>query len=337
MKKTIAFMLSVLAVLLMVGCSSGKTTESTPASPTPSSKETVPSAGTPSVSKLPSVALSSGSGSSPSSAKTELTATIKSTVNDYEVTKTGEESVSVKGKKRPAAGDTVTATVPGKYVKVKATGISSEPIIYLPDGVFSYTFRSNSSVYMPGSFVNAPLNFTFSIPTAEELSAERNLALNPFDFEGEAASFPHVASNNVYDASGQFIPRNAIDGYVDNKGHGNYPKQSWGPRAIVNKTDSFTVDFGREVSISSVALYLRADGFGGSNSHDAYFSEITLEFSDGSTVKINPQKIADCQTFTFDEVKTNSLKLTGFVTDKSDSQGWAAITEISVAGKDVVV
>ena len=110
--------------------------------------------------------------------------------------------------------------------------------------------------------------------------------------------------------------------------------QSWGPRSEVKSTDHYTIDFGREVTLSSIALYLRADGFGGANSHDAYFSEITLEFSDGSSVKINPTKTADKQTFEFEEKTTTSIKLTGFVTDKSDSQGWAAVTEIMVMGKE---
>lgn len=265
-----------------------------------------------------------------------ITATVRSDANDYKVEKTGEGKVTVTGTKRPVAGDTVTATVNGNYLKVKASGIAGEAILYLPDGKFSYTFQSNSAVYMPGEFTRNVLSFTFSIPTTEELTANRNVSLNPFDHTEGSEGFPHAESNNVHDASGQFIPRNAIDGYSTNKGHGNYPYESWGPGATVRATDYFTVNFGREVCVSSIVLFLRADGFDGSNSHDAFFSSITLEFSDGSSVTVNPTKTADAQIFEFDEVKTASVKLTGFVTDKSDSQGWAAITEIQIMGSDQV-
>ena len=51
---------------------------------------------------------------------------------------------------------------------------------------------------------------------------------------------------------------------------------------------------------------------------------------------VNPTKTADAQTFDFDAVTTTYVKLTGFVTDKTDSQGWAAITEIQVMGCEAV-
>ena len=265
-----------------------------------------------------------------------IVATISS-VNDYIVTQTGETTVTVKGKARPAAGDTVTATIPGHYLKVKATGQAAEAILYLPDGVFTYEYRADSTVYMNNAFYKQPLSFTFTIPSDEELAKERNLAVNPYDYDGnEPGSYPHATTNNVYDRSGQFIARNAIDGYTSNTAHGNYPYESWGPGSTVRATDYFTVDLGREATVSSLELYLRADGFSRAHAHDAYFSEITLEFSNGTSVVIHPEKTAAKQEFTFDPVVTSYVKLTGFVTDKTDSDGWAAITEIKVIGSDAV-
>lgn len=254
---------------------------------------------------------------------------------DDEIKAEGTDSVVLKPTKRPVAGDTITVTAPTNYLKVKHSKFG-ETILYLPDKIFTYVHQSNASVYMSSLVLNKALTLTFSTPTEEELTAKRNLALNPYDFTKGNVGFPHATSNNVHDQSGQFIPRNAIDGVATNKGHGNTPYQSWGPKATVLKTDYFTIDFGRAVTMDSVVLYLRADGFGGSNSHDAYFKEITLEFSDGSSVTVNPTKTADAQTFDFDAVTTTYVKLTGFVTDKTDSQGWAAITEIQVMGCEAV-
>ena len=270
----------------------------------------------------------------PTPATNLITATIKS--KTYEVTDSAEGTLTLTAEKKPVAGDVVTAQIEGHYLKVSAANIKGEQILYLPDGVFTYTYASNASVYMPSTFINKPMSFTFSIPTAEELTTRRNLARNSFDATSKTVGFPHAKSNNIYDTSGQFIERNAIDGYSSNKGHGNYPYESWGPKATVKSTDYFLIDFGREVTLDEVVLYLRADGFGGSNSHDAYFSTIVFEFSDGTSVTVNPVKDAKAQSFTFDAVKTSSLRLTGFVTDKSGSQGWAAITEIEAYGADIL-
>jgi hypothetical protein len=110
-----------------------------------------------------------------------------------------------------------------------------------------------------------------------------------------------------------------------------YPLQSWGPKDTVLKTDRFVIDFGREVNVSELVLYIRADF-----PHDAYFSEITVKFSDGSSVVINPVKDAKAQTFDLGNKTTSSIILTGFVTDKTNSQGWASLTEVEVYGTDIV-
>ena len=264
----------------------------------------------------------------------QITAVFKG--KNYQNEQTGNGTVSVSSAAKLATGDRFTAQTIGHYLKVSATGVKGEFIVYLPEGVFTYTHTSNAAVYMPSGFTGKKITFTFTIPTEEELTARRNVAVNPFDTPKDSVSFPHAESNNIYDQSGQFIARNAIDGYSSNKGHGNYPYESWGPQATVRKTDYFTIDLGREVMIDEIVLYLRADGFGGSNSHDAYFSTIVLEFSDGSSVTVNPTKTADAQSFTFDAVLTSYVKLTGFITDKSDSQGWAAITEIQLFGNEPI-
>ena len=347
MKKTIALLLAILMTALMAACSSTGTKEpGTTDGTTPSVGESVEEGSasaskgeaTPTPTPTPSAPAVSPSKEEESPTPSEpvdnetITATI--TAKNYEVTESGKGTVEITGKTKVAAGDKLVVTAPTNYLKVQAKGMTKATIVYLPDKTFTYVHASNANVFTSGVFAGGKLTFTLSTPTAEELAEVRNLALNPYDAKTGTTAFPHADTNNEYDQSGQFIARNAIDGYTSNKGHGGYSYQSWGPRATVLATDYYTIDFGREVTLSSIALYLRADGFGSPNSHDAYFSEITLVFSDGTSTKINPTKTASKQEFTFEEKTTTSIKLTGFVTDKSDSQGWAAITEIEVMGKE---
>ena len=335
MKKTIALILAVLTLVLMAACTddAGKTTENLPSESTPVESSPAASENEDAATPTPSPVVPTPTPTpTPSESSDEIVATL--TGKGYEVTESGKDSVEIEGKVKAAAGDKLVVKAPTNYLKIEAKGISGETIVYLPDKTFTYVHAANAATFLPTPFANGKFKFTLSTPTAEELAEVRNIAVNPFDAAKDITAFPHATTNNEHDQSGQFIARNAIDGYTGNKGHGGYPYQSWGPRSEVKSTDHYTIDFGREVTLSSIALYLRADGFGGSNSHDAYFSEITLEFSDGSSVKINPTKIADKQTFEFEEKTTTSIKLTGFVTDKSDSQGWAAISEIQVMGKE---
>ena len=244
------------------------------------------------------------------------------------------------------AGDVLTVRVTGSsYVGVSFNERQSESILYLPDGTFTFTVpaaSAASNLYNPTFFGSSGtaiyINNTIlvRIPTQAELSGKRNLALNAYDLSDQTGAFPHVSSNNEYDQTGCYAARNAIDGSIYNKAHGGYPNQSWGTRSSVAATDYLLLDFGRTVSLDEIALYLRADGFDSEGvSHDAFFSQIVLEFSNGTSVTINPRKSSEKQTFAFEPVQTTYVKLTGFVSDKSNSSGWTAITELQAFGYEV--
>jgi len=159
------------------------------------------------------------------------------------------------------------------------------------------------------------------------LTARRNIALNPYDTTKAASTvFPHVMCNNEYNQT-EFAARCAIDGFTTNTGHGWYPQQSWGPKEVVNKNDYFTINFGRTVLVNEIVIYLRGD-FG----HDAYYSAIVVEFSDGSTEVIKPTRVRDGQKFTFAAKETESVKLTGFVIDNKQGGPWTGLAEVEVYG-----
>ena len=159
---------------------------------------------------------------------------------------------------------------------------------------------------------------------ASAASTYRNVALNPKAAQGEATSYPHASSNSEYNDLPQFAARSAIDGQTDNQGHGKrFP--SWGPD---KRTDLWwQVDFGREVTIDKVALYIRADF-----PHDTHWHSATLEFSDGSRERIHLQKTAEKQEFAIKQRTVSSMRIVELV--QNEPLGWAALTEVEVWGRD---
>ncbi|MBQ9371083.1 MAG: hypothetical protein IJU03_02725 [Thermoguttaceae bacterium] len=156
----------------------------------------------------------------------------------------------------------------------------------------------------------------------------RNVAYNPRDIQGDAYAlfqYPHATTNSEYAFMDEFAAKNVIDGKTENRGHGpNFP--SWGPNL---RTDLWLkIDFGCEVEIDKVVLYLRADF-----PHDAAWKTGTLEFSDGSKVDITLNETADAQVFEFPARRVTSVKLTNLKTDSPEK--WHGVTEMECWGKSV--
>ena len=247
-------------------------------------------------------------------------------------TEEGRDSVSLAPGVKYQVRDKITIKLSEEqhYLAVSLCEKAGEAIVYLPKGEFVYQIPSDGKNFLPPAMFNTANTITARIPTAEELSEERNLALNPYDINAKSSVFPHAQSNNQYNAA-EFGAHNVLDGCKRNQSHGNYPYQSWGALETVKKSDWLTVDFGREIEADTLTLYLRADF---SSNHDAYFSSVTVEFSDGSSKVITPERKKDAQSFSLGGVKTSSIKLTGFVTDKSRGT-WAGYTEVEVYGREV--
>ena len=189
-----------------------------------------------------------------------------------------------------------------------------------------------------------------------DLSSSRNLALNPFDVmhidefneynssgaavtpidysfameENAQSSFPHAYASRVTRNEVAFFPANAIDGVENAEGHEGYPYQSWG---YDQKDDAtFTLYFGREVELDSLGLILRHDTKG---NHDCAWSSAVFEYDKG---EIEGQFVftGGEQRVEFDSpVRATYLRIKEFVTEKGNSQGYAALTEIKAYGRDV--
>ena len=251
---------------------------------------------------------------------------------------TGENSVELSVKDAYAVGDRIKISLPEGQHYVAfclSKGNVEETILYLPKSTFTYTVQNIGTSYPPAMSSARKSTITARIPTAEELAASRNLACNPADLENNKNAYPHAITTNVHDKSNesnrlQFEARNAIDGFTQNTGHGGWPVQSWGPGSNMRATDTFKVDFGRDVSLTEIVIYLRADF-----PHDTYWDTCTVKFSDGTTQELNFTKTANAQSFKLDAaVTTSSITFTGF--NKVAGSDWAAWMEVQAIGSDIV-
>ena len=244
----------------------------------------------------------------------------------------GFGSAEMKVSSRYKSGERIEITLPEgqHYLAVTiAKDVLEETIVFLKNSKFSYTIPEFSGSYPP-ELQKSGCVISARVPSKDELIEERNIALNPCDLLNAQTVFPHAASNNVYqnNNSPEWLARNAIDGFRQNTGHGTYPLQSWGPDSTVKSGDFFRIDFGREVNINRIVLYIRADF-----PHDAFWDSCVVELSDGSVFDITGIKETQKkQTFKFDELTTTSLKFTNLHKSASSSGDWAAWTEVEVYG-----
>ncbi len=231
---------------------------------------------------------------------------------------------------------TITLPAGEKYLALSLSSRVGEAIIYCPDGKFTYTFFGLTKVFPNTMNTNSGIVYTNNtitarIPTAEELAKEHNLALNPYDTNNAKNAYPHASTSNVYTSSEEWAARNAIDGFTANKGHGNYPYQSWAPSSTMKADDYFMIDFGREVTVNELVVVIRADF-----PHDSYFTGCTLTLSDGTTMQINLTNSALEQVIDLGGVKTTSVKLSGFSVEKANaSTEYAALVEVACMGTEV--
>ena len=154
----------------------------------------------------------------------------------------------------------------------------------------------------------------------------RNLALNPYDAHENGSLFPHAKANIETRGESVFAARNAIDGIVASNGHGEWPWSSWG----INRDPEaeLSLDFGRDVIIDRIIFYTRADF-----PHDAWWTEGTLTFSDGSVLKAALEKKDGPQEISFPAKRISSLKLSKLI-KADDPSPFPALIQLEVYGMD---
>ena len=159
-----------------------------------------------------------------------------------------------------------------------------------------------------------------------DLDAYRNVACNPKD-RADAGGFPHATTNSVCRNDTAFEARHAIDGQVNNLGHGAWPFQSWGP--AIQSDLWWQVDFGRLVELDKIVILLRADF-----PHDGTWQKAVIRFSDGSRQSLTLAPVATAQTFLLKRViTTQSLRFEPSL-PQPKPESWCALTELEAWGRD---
>ena len=172
--------------------------------------------------------------------------------------------------------------------------------------------------------ITAQLLMLSSTALPEEIAARRNLAFNCYDEHGDTGFFPHAHANVETRGEAVFAARNAIDGIYENDAHGIWPYQSWGINRDPNA--ALTLDFGRPVTIDELRLTLRADF-----PHDAWWTQATVEFDDGSREVLELKKSAAPQCFAIAPRTVKSLKLFELI-KAEDPSPFPALTQIEAWG-----
>ncbi len=201
-------------------------------------------------------------------------------------------------------------------------------LVYLTENVLIYTipFEAKRTCYSPKVFSGNHHLIRVRKAAEEEIKAYRNLALNVMDQQSNIYCFPHGHANVETRDEAVFAARNVMDGVTENRSHGQWPYQSWG----INRRDDaeITIEFGRDVCIDKVVLYLRADF-----PHDNWWKQVTLRFSDNETMVCDLVKTGAGQTITFKKHTVQWIRLEQLI--KSDEPSpFPALTQFEVYGTE---
>ena len=147
-----------------------------------------------------------------------------------------------------AEGDAIKVSLDGcDHIAVKLDETLAESIVWVPNKSFEFKIPSPHQLkmgYHPSAFKGDTHVITVREPEDEEIYAYRNIALNSHDKHGNVKYFPHASANFVTREDPCFYERNAIDGVMNNQGHGAYPYHSWAGGA---RNDlEFFLDFKQE-------------------------------------------------------------------------------------------
>ncbi len=228
------------------------------------------------------------------------------------------------------------------FIAVKLDETLAESIVWVPNKSFDFPIPTAHQLkmgYHPNAFSGDTHVISVREPEDEEIYGYRNIALNSHDRHAPVKSYPHASANFVTREDPCFYERNAIDGVINNQGHGAYPFHSWAGGAR-NDIEYF-LNFGREVEIDKLVFFLRADFAHDEKGmpHDSYWKSIDIEFSDGEVIHgefeldnkdLNP-KNSEGKAIAFEKKTTKSIRLFNF-TQVSEILSFAALSQLEVYG-----
>lgn len=237
---------------------------------------------------------------------------------------TGETHLLYRGRYEP--GDRVAFHTDTRHVRVQVDQGLPPARLYVPSRAFIYALPlagDGLRPYPPGCFGGELHLLSLSGDSGNEY---RNLAANPLDQRGEVQAFPHAVANVETRDESVFCARNVLDGLTISDGHGDWPYQSWG---IGARQDAWLrVDFGRDVIIDALVLYLRSDF-----PHDAHWVQGRAAFSDGSAVDFPLKGEAGPQRVAFAEKTVRWVRLSDLIKCDMPS-AFPSLRQLMVMGRD---
>lgn len=242
----------------------------------------------------------------------------------------GENEVNLVYSSEYGEGDRIVLESSAKecFLMLQVDDALGSALVYMTGDVIFYTipFGEKRICYSPKVFSGSRHLISARMATDEEIKAYRNLALNVMDQQTNTFCFPHAHANVETRDESVFAARNVIDGVKENRSHGEWPYHSWG---INQRADAeITIEFGRDVCIDKVVLYLRADF-----PHDNWWKQVTLRFSDNETMVCDLVKTGKGQEITFEKRMVQWIRLEQLI--KSDEPSpFPALTQFEVYGTE---
>ena len=222
----------------------------------------------------------------------------------------------------------VTTSGPNQFVVAKFDETLAPAIVLLANSTWEYEIPLSESARksIPNTAFMAKRR-SISVRYAKdfEVTPRRNLAYNTHDQKENTGAYPHASANVETRNDSTFFAKNAIDGTCTNNDHGPFPFQSWGINRDPNA--ELTIDFGREVTIDTIGLVLRAD-----YPHDSYWTQVSLRFSNGNNLTFNTTNAIEAQEFSFPPEKATSITLHSLIKAEDESP-FPALTQIEVYGQ----
>ncbi|MBQ1361240.1 carbohydrate-binding protein [Ruthenibacterium sp.] len=240
------------------------------------------------------------------------------------------ESVSLVYTGEYRSGDRIVLECrePGCFCVVQFEDTLTPAYVYVAQREISYQipFGLDRIVFSPKAFTGARHLVRARLARPDETGCRRNLALNPFDQHGDNGFFPHAIANVETRGEAVFAAYNAIDGIGENASHGEWPYQSWG----INRDPqaSWTLNFGRPVTVDELRVTLRADF-----PHDSWWTKGTVDFSDGSSETLHFEKTAAPQSIPIAPRTVTCLTLHSLI-KADDSSPFPALTQFEAWGRE---
>lgn len=242
----------------------------------------------------------------------------------------GEREVNLAVAREYQEGDRILLEIPEKeqFLWLRYDDALEKSLVFMKgNGVYHIPFGEKRINLAPKAFCGDRHLISVRAARDFEIASYRNLALNPNDQHGNQTCYPHASANVETRGESVFAAQNAIDGITANGCHGAWPYASWGINQ--NPNAEMKLDFGREVEIDRIVIYLRADF-----PHDNWWKSALVTFSDESSMELSFQKTECGQEFTFDKKIVSWLKFARLI-PAEDNSPFPALTQIEIYGKDL--